>query len=148
MFAYALNFPMQKFLQSQSKVWFMAIISMRGLAIHVLLNWILVLKAGHGIFSAAIAGNISWWLLNIAQFVYIISGYFPEAWTGFSCLAFKSLTNFVKLSLASAIMVCLELWYFTAVILMVGGLKNATISVDAISIRLVSCYSIAATFLR
>ncbi|XP_060192443.1 protein DETOXIFICATION 33-like isoform X2 [Lycium barbarum] len=115
MFAYALNFPMQKFLQSQSKVWFMAIISMRGLAIHVLLNWILVLKAGHGIFSAAIAGNISWWLLNIAQFVYIISGYFPEAWTGFSCLAFKSLTNFVKLSLASAIMVCLglQLWTLT-----------------------------------
>ncbi|XP_059296952.1 protein DETOXIFICATION 33-like isoform X2 [Lycium ferocissimum] len=115
MFAYALNFPMQKFLQSQSKVWFMAIISMGGLAIHVLLNWILVLKAGHGLFGAAIAGNISWWLLNIAQFVYIISGYFPEAWTGFSCLAFKSLTNFVKLSLASAIMVCLglQLWTLT-----------------------------------
>ncbi|CAN4110201.1 unnamed protein product [Withania somnifera] len=136
MFAYALNFPMQKFLQSQSKVWFMALISMGGLAIHVLLNWILMVKAGYGLFGAAIAGNISWWLLDIAQFIYIISGYFPEAWTGFSYLAFKSLTNFVKLSLASAIMVCLELWYFTAVILMVGGLKNATIAVDAVSICL------------
>ncbi|OIS98199.1 PREDICTED: protein DETOXIFICATION 33-like isoform X1 [Nicotiana attenuata] len=133
MFAYALNFPMQKFLQSQSKVWFMAITSMGGLAIHVLLNWVLVVKAGWGLFGAAIAGNVSW-LLDIAQFVYIISGYFPEAWTGFSCLAFKSLTNFLKLSLASAIMVCLEFWYFTAVILMVGGFKNATTSVDAISI--------------
>ncbi|XP_004248728.1 protein DETOXIFICATION 29 [Solanum lycopersicum] len=136
MFAYALNFPMQKFLQSQSKVWVMAIISVGGLAIHVLLNWILVVKGGHGLFGAAIAGNISWWLLDIAQLIYIISGYFPEAWTGFSCLAVKSLTNFVKLSLASAVMVCLELWYFTAVILMVGGLKNATVSVDAISICL------------
>lgn len=136
MFAYALNFPMQKFLQSQSKVWFMAIISMGGLAIHVLLNWILVVKAGHGLFGAAIAGNISWWLLDIGQLIYIISGYFPEAWSGFSCLAFKSLTNFVKLSLASAVMVCLELWYFTAVILMVGGLKNATVSVGAITICL------------
>ncbi|XP_009796048.1 protein DETOXIFICATION 33-like isoform X1 [Nicotiana sylvestris] len=134
MFAYALNFPMQKFLQSQSKVWFMAITSMGGLAVHVLLNWVLVVKAGWGLFGAAIAGNVSWWLLDIAQFVYIISGYFPEAWTGFSCLAFKSLTNFLKLSLASAIMVCLEFWYFTAVILMVGGFKNATTSVDAISI--------------
>lgn len=105
MFAYALNFPMQKFLQSQSKVWVMAIISVGGLAIHVLLNWILVVKGGHGLFGAAIAGNISWWLLDIAQLIYIISGYFPEAWTGFSCLAVKSLTNFVKLSLASAVMV-------------------------------------------
>ncbi|KAL3356520.1 hypothetical protein AABB24_017266 [Solanum stoloniferum] len=136
MFAYALNFPMQKFLQSQSKVWFMAIISMGGLAIHVLLNWILVVKGRHGLFGAAIAGNISWWLLDIAQLIYIISGYFPEAWTGFSCLAFKSLTKFIKLSLASAVMVCLELWYFTAVILMVGGLKNATVAVDAITICL------------
>lgn len=54
--------------------------------------------------GAAIAGNISWWLINIAQIVYIVSGYFPESWTGFSSLAFKSLAGFVKLSLVSAIM--------------------------------------------
>ncbi|KAA8545935.1 hypothetical protein F0562_020614 [Nyssa sinensis] len=57
-----------------------------------------------------------------------------DSWTGFSLLAFKSLTGFVKLSLASAVMLCLELWYFTAVILMVGGLKNPAIAVDAVSI--------------
>lgn len=134
LFAYALNFPVQKFLQAQGKVWFMTIASIASLGIHVLLNWVLITKFGHGLLGAAIAGNISWWLLNLAQIIYVISGCFPEAWTGFSMLAFKSLTGFVKLSLASAVMLCLELWYYTAVILMVGSLKNPTIAVDAVSI--------------
>lgn len=36
----------------------------------------------------------------------------------------------------------LELWYFTAIILMVGYLKNPTLAVDAISIWLVSLTSL------
>ncbi|KAK6946199.1 Multi antimicrobial extrusion protein [Dillenia turbinata] len=134
LFAYAMNFPIQKFLQSQSKVWVMTIISVIALAIHVVLNWVLVTFLGDGLLGAAMAGNISWWLIILAQTVYIIAGYFPESWTGFSSKAFKSLTAFVRLSLASALMLCLELWYWTAVILMVGYLKNPEIEVDAISI--------------
>lgn len=134
LFAYAVNFPIQKFLQSQIKVWVMTIIAMATLGIHALLNWILITKLGHGLFGAAMAANISWWIMVLAQMVYVVSGYFPEAWTGFSMLAFRSLASFVKLSLASAVMLCLELWYYTAVILIVGGLKNPTIAVDAVSI--------------
>ncbi|KAF9620240.1 hypothetical protein IFM89_010975 [Coptis chinensis] len=134
LYAYSLNFPIQKFFQSQSRVWVMTWISALVLSFHVLLNWILVTKLGHGLVGAAIAGNISWWLINLSQIVYIVSGYFPDAWTGFSMLAFKSLSGFLKLSLASAIMLCLELWYYTAVILLVGCLKNPNIAVDAISI--------------
>ncbi|KAF5951620.1 hypothetical protein HYC85_009564 [Camellia sinensis] len=134
LFAYALNFPIQKFLQSQSKVWVMTVFSILSLGIHVLLNWVLITKLGNGLLGAAIAGNISWWILVFAQIVYVVSGYFPDAWTGFSLLAYRSLTGFLKLSLASAVMLCLELWYYTAVILMVGGLQNPAIAVDAISI--------------
>ncbi|XP_015574571.1 protein DETOXIFICATION 33 isoform X2 [Ricinus communis] len=134
LFAFAINFPIQKFLQAQSRVWVMTIISVIALAFHVLLNWLLVTKLDHGLLGAAIAGNISWLVIVLAQIVYVVSGFFPEAWTGFSCSAFKSLAGFVKLSLASAVMLCLELWYFTAVILMVGWLKNPEIAVDAISI--------------
>ncbi|CAA3006161.1 DETOXIFICATION 33-like [Olea europaea subsp. europaea] len=134
LYAYALNFPVQKFLQSQSKIWVMTIISVVVLAFHVLLNWILVTKLGTGLLGAAIAENISWWLVVLAQIVYVVSGFFPESWTGFSLSAFKSLAGFVKLSLASAIMLCLELWYYTVVILMVGMLKNPEVAVDAVSI--------------
>uniref|UniRef100_A0A5B6YMH3 Uncharacterized protein n=1 Tax=Davidia involucrata TaxID=16924 RepID=A0A5B6YMH3_DAVIN len=111
LFAYALNFPIQKFLQSQSKVWVMTVISMVALAIHVVLNWVLVTKLKHGLLGAAIAGNISWWILVLAQIVYVVSGFFPDAWTGFSLLAFRSLTGFVKLSLASAVMLWLVLTF-------------------------------------
>ncbi|KAF5196728.1 Detoxification-like protein [Thalictrum thalictroides] len=86
--------------------------------------------------AAAMVGNISYWLINLAQIVYIISGYFPDAWTGFSTLAFKSLPAFVKLSLASAVMLCLELWYYTALILLVGFSKNPEIAVDAVSVSM------------
>ncbi|KAK6946200.1 Multi antimicrobial extrusion protein [Dillenia turbinata] len=134
LYSYALNFPIQKFLQAQSKIWVMTIITILGLGIHVILNLIFVTQLGLGLLGAAIAGNITWWIIVLAQLVYVISGFFPESWTGWSLSAFKSLTNFVKLSLASAIMLCLELWYYTAVILMVGWAKNPEIAVDAISI--------------
>lgn len=133
-YAYAVNFPVQKFLQAQSKMWVMTTICVVMLGFHVLFNWILVSKLGHGLLGAAIAGNISWWIMVLAQLAYVVSGFFPDAWTGFSLLAFKSLSSFVKLSLASAFMVCLELWYPTVLILMVGRLNNPKISVDAVSI--------------
>ncbi|KAJ8572293.1 hypothetical protein K7X08_008804 [Anisodus acutangulus] len=133
-FASALNYPSEKFLQAQSKVWFMAFSSMLTLAIHVLLNWIFVTKLGMGLVGAAIAGNISFWILTVVKIIYIVCGWFPEAWTGFSYLAFKSLTKFLKLSISSAVMLCLEVWYYTAVILIVGGLKDAAIAIDSISI--------------
>ncbi|PIA55610.1 hypothetical protein AQUCO_00700133v1 [Aquilegia coerulea] len=134
LYAYALNFPIQKFFQSQSKVWVMTLISVVVLVFHVLLNWILLTKLGHGMIAAAIAGNISYWLINLSQMVYIVSGYFPDAWTGFSISAFKSLSGFVKLSLASAVMLCLEVWYYTALVLLVGTLNNPEIAVDTISV--------------
>ncbi|KAK6136800.1 hypothetical protein DH2020_029470 [Rehmannia glutinosa] len=134
LFAYALNFPVQKFLQAQSKIWVMTVISVVVLGFHVVLNWILV--------------DETWerpcWCCYSREHIMVACGFssdclcclrfFPESWTGFSLSAFESLYSFVKLSLASALMLCLELWYYTVVILMVGWLKNPEIAVDAISI--------------
>lgn len=104
LYAYALNFPVQKFLQAQSKIWVMTVINIVILVFHIVLNWVLLTKLRHGLLGAAMAGNVSWWLVVLAQIFYVISGFFPESWTGFSMLAFKSLWGFVKLSLASAVM--------------------------------------------
>nr|CAB3478407.1 unnamed protein product [Digitaria exilis] len=134
LFAYAVNFPIQKFFQAQSRVWVMTAISGAVLAAHALLNWVVVAKLGRGMLGAALVGDASWWLLNAAQFVYLVGGSFPEAWTGFSRKAFASLGGFVKLSVASAVMLCLEMWYYTAVLILVGCLKNPEIQVGAISI--------------
>ncbi|XP_021738561.1 protein DETOXIFICATION 33-like [Chenopodium quinoa] len=132
MFGYALNFPIQKFLQSQSKVRVTTIMLLSVLGVHALLNWVVVMRFSHGLLGAAMVGNLSWFLLIFGQLIYIMSGFFPGSWTGFSLLAF-SLKSFIKLTLASAIMLCLELWYFTIIILMVGWLKDPEVAVDAVS---------------
>ncbi|KAL4361928.1 hypothetical protein GQ457_04G007730 [Hibiscus cannabinus] len=134
LFAYALNFTMAKFLQAQSKMVAMAVISGVALVLHVVLSWLLMLKLGWGLMGAAIVLNMSWIFIDVAQFLYIISGTCGRAWTGFSWKAFQNLWGFVRLSLASAIMICLEIWYFMALILFAGYLKDAEVSVGALAI--------------
>ncbi|KAL8527939.1 hypothetical protein ACS0TY_005667 [Phlomoides rotata] len=134
MFAYAVNFPIQKFLQSQRKLMVMAWISLVVLVLHILFSWLLILKLGWGLTGAAITLNISWWLIVILQLVYIFYTKSDGAWSGFSWLAFQDLYGFVKLSLASAIMLCLEFWYLMVLIVIAGHLDNPVIPVDALSI--------------
>lgn len=104
LFAYALNFPMVKFLQSQSKIMAMAMIAAAALVLHTVFSWVLMLKMGWGLAGAAVVLNASWILIDVAQFVYIVSGTCGRAWSGFSWMAFRNLWGFVKLSLASAVM--------------------------------------------
>lgn len=104
MFAYAVNFPIQKFLQSQRKLMVMAWISLFVLILHTFFSWFLILYLGWGLVGAAITLNVSWWLIVILQLVYIFYTKSDGAWSGFSWLAFQDLFGFVKLSLASAIM--------------------------------------------
>ncbi|GMH13867.1 hypothetical protein Nepgr_015708 [Nepenthes gracilis] len=134
LFAYALNFPIQKFLQSQRKVIVMAWVSAVVLVVHALLSWLLILKLGWGLVGAAIMLNTSWWLIVIGQLLYIFITKSDGAWSGFSWLAFADLWGFLKLSLASAVMLCLEYWYLMVLIVITGRLKNPLIAVDAISI--------------
>ncbi|OAY34480.1 protein DETOXIFICATION 29 [Manihot esculenta] len=134
LFAYAMNFPMAKFLQAQSKIMVMALISAAAFVLHTLFSWLLMLKLGWGLVGAAVVLNASWWFIDLAQFFYIISGTCGRTWNGFSWKAFQNLWGFVRLSLASAVMLCLEVWYFMALILFAGYLKNAEVAVDALSI--------------
>ncbi|XP_068312897.1 protein DETOXIFICATION 33-like isoform X1 [Pyrus communis] len=134
LFAYALNFPIQKFLQAQRKVSVIAWISAAVLVEHAVFSWLLMIKLGWGLTGAAITLNASWWLIIIAQLLYIFITKSDGAWSGFSWLAFADLWGFVKLSLASAVMLCLEFWYLMVLVVITGRLTNPLIPVDAISI--------------
>ncbi|KDP26653.1 hypothetical protein JCGZ_17811 [Jatropha curcas] len=136
LFAYAMNFPLAKFLQAQSKMMAMALISVAALALHTLFSWLLMLKMGWGLVGAALVLNSSWWLIVVAQFLYILGGTCGRTWTGFSWKAFQNLWAFVRLSLASAVMLCLEVWYYMALIVFAGYLKNAEVSVGAFSVSI------------
>ncbi|KAF8377778.1 hypothetical protein HHK36_031163 [Tetracentron sinense] len=87
-----------------------------------------------GLPGAAASLNISWWIVVLGQFAYIAMGYCPGAWTGFSWSAFRDLGAFARLSVASAIMMCLEFWYYMLLVVLAGRLRNAQIAVAAISI--------------
>ncbi|KAI3684853.1 hypothetical protein L6452_34080 [Arctium lappa] len=134
LFAYAINYPIAKFLQAQSKIMVMAYIAAIALVLHTLFSWLLMLKLGWGLLGGAVVLNLSWWFIVVAQLIYIFSGSCGQAWSGFSWAAFSNLWSFVKLSFASAIMLCLETWYFMALVLFAGYLKNAEVAVDALSI--------------
>ncbi|KAG8060801.1 hypothetical protein GUJ93_ZPchr0002g25114 [Zizania palustris] len=133
MFALAINFPTQKFLQAQSKVTVLAWIGFVALVAHVGLLALFVSVLGWGIAGAAAAYDVSAWLIVLAQVAYVV-GWCRDGWTGLSRSAFNELWAFVKLSLASAVMLCLEIWYMMVLVVLTGHLEDAEIAVDSISI--------------
>ncbi|KFK39485.1 hypothetical protein AALP_AA3G250300 [Arabis alpina] len=135
LFAYAMNFPIQKFLQSQSIVAPSAYISASTLFVHLLLSWLAVYKLGMGLLGASLVLSLSWWIIVVAQFVYIVtSDRCRETWRGFSEQAFSGLWSFFKLSASSAVMLCLQTWYFQMVVLLAGLLENPELALDSLTI--------------
>ncbi|CAH2053092.1 unnamed protein product [Thlaspi arvense] len=139
-FAYAVNFPIQKFLQAQSIVAPSAYIATATLFVHLLLSWLAVYKLGMGLLGASLVLSLSWWIVVVAQYVYIVtSERCRKTWQGFSMQAFSGLPSFFKLSASSAVMLCLETWYFQILVLLAGLLPNPELALDSLSI----CMTIA-----
>ncbi|XP_010493132.1 PREDICTED: protein DETOXIFICATION 36-like [Camelina sativa] len=140
-FAYAVNFPIQKFLQAQSIVTPSAYISAAILALHLVLTWLSVFKFGWGLLGLSVVHSLSWWIIVLAQIVYIkISPRCRRTWVGFSWKAFDGLWDFFQLSAASAVMLCLESWYSQILVLLAGLLKDPELALDSLAI----CMSISA----
>ncbi|XAR73457.1 hypothetical protein NMG60_11007429 [Bertholletia excelsa] len=133
-FSFAFQFPLQRFLQSQLKMGVIAWVSLAALLVHLFVTWLFVYTLKLNVIGVAVTLNFSWWALAVGLFGYTVLGGCPLTWTGFSIEAFSGLWEFVKLSAASGVMLCLENWYYRVLILMTGNLKNAEIAVDALSI--------------
>lgn len=136
-FAYAWNFPIQKFLQSQSVVLPSAYIAVVALAIHLVLSWVVTYRLNGGLLGAALVLSFSWWLVVFGQLAYILwSSRFKDTWTGLSWSAFAGLGSFFKLSAASAVMLCLETWYFQIMVLIAGLFENAELALDSLTVSM------------
>lgn len=134
-FAYAISFPILKFLNTQSIVFPSACISALTLLLHALLSWVVAHKIGLGLLGVSLVLSLSWWIIALAQFVYILkSDKCKKTWTGFTIEAFSGLWGFFKLSAASALMLCLETWYFQILVLLAGLLDNPELNLDSLSI--------------
>ncbi|KAL6197940.1 hypothetical protein ACLB2K_027732 [Fragaria x ananassa] len=134
-FAYAINFPIQKFLQAQRIVLPSAYISGATLGVHLLLSWVTVYVLGWGLIGASLVLSFSWWIIVVSQFVYILtSSKCKQTWNGFSLQAFSGLWEFFKLSAASAVMLCLEVWYYQVLVLIAGLLEDPELALNSLAI--------------
>ncbi|KAG0612798.1 hypothetical protein M758_6G052700 [Ceratodon purpureus] len=138
-FAVATLQPVVKFLQTQSIVLPMALLSAATLILHIPLCWLLIFKLGIGFRGAAIASSMSNWLNAIVLALYV--KYSPSCrrtWSPFSREAFNDLSSFFKLAIPSAVMICLEYWSFEALVLLSGLLPNPQLETSTLSICLTS----------
>ncbi|GJN04293.1 hypothetical protein PR202_ga21831 [Eleusine coracana subsp. coracana] len=93
---------------AQSKVAVLAWIGIAAVAVNVVLNYLLVVVLGWGLPGAAAAYDVAHWVIALGQAGYII-GWCRDGWRGWSMAAFHDIWAFVKLSLESAVMLCLEI---------------------------------------
>ncbi|KAL6554948.1 Protein DETOXIFICATION 35 [Orobanche gracilis] len=133
LFSLSVTFPSQKFLQAQSKVSVLAWIVFLALASHVFMCWLFINLLDWGVGGAALAFDLTGWATAVAQFVYVV-GWCKDGWKGFSWSTFKEIWVFVRLSLASAVMLCLEIWYMMSIIVLTGHLDNVVTAVGSLSI--------------
>ncbi|KAL3340155.1 hypothetical protein AABB24_028665 [Solanum stoloniferum] len=133
-----LSFPFQftllRFLQCQLKTVVIAWVSAGTLALHVVLCWIFLYKLGFGILGTALILDISWWISVLGLLAYIVFGGCPHSWTGFSMQAFVGLWDFLKLAVASGVMLLLENIYFRVLVIVSGHMNNTEVAVNALSI--------------
>ncbi|CAI9090650.1 OLC1v1025467C1 [Oldenlandia corymbosa var. corymbosa] len=126
------------FLQAQQKNAIVAWLSIFQLLIHVPLSWLLVYTLNWGAAGSILALGISSWLVVIGESMYIFGGWCPDSWTGFQMAAFKDIWPVVKLSVSSGLMLFLDLWYNSVLVLLAGYMKNAEVAISAFS----NCLSI------
>ncbi|KAJ6763203.1 PROTEIN DETOXIFICATION [Salix purpurea] len=136
LYYFVFSLTIQMYLQAQQKNKIVGWFSASSFVVHVLLSWLFVIKLGFGLAGAMSAFIISSYLLLIGEFVYIFGGWCPNTWKGFTKAAFADMCPLIKLSISSGIMICLELWYSSILVLLAGYMKNATIAISAFSICL------------
>ncbi|KAI5567112.1 hypothetical protein POPTR_013G069250v4 [Populus trichocarpa] len=134
LYYYVLSLTIQMYLQAQQKNKIVGLFTASSFLVHVFLSWLFVIKLDLGVAGAMSAFIISAWLLVIGEFVYIFGGWCPHTWKGFTKAAFADMLPLVKLSLSSGVMICLEFWYTSILVLLAGYMKNATVAISAFSI--------------
>ncbi|KAL6849943.1 hypothetical protein ACP4OV_020570 [Aristida adscensionis] len=133
-FSFAFLFPLQQFLQCQLKNSVVAAATTATLCVHIVVTWLSVSRFQFGLAGVALTLSVSWWVTTLMLLTYVTCGGCPETWHGFSVEAFTGIWEFVKLSSASGVMLCLEHWYYRILIVLTGNLKDAAVAVDALTI--------------
>ncbi|KAI3726440.1 hypothetical protein L1987_66237 [Smallanthus sonchifolius] len=137
LFPYSILQLFIRYLLSQSLIFPMLWTSVAVLVLHVPVCWALVFKLGFGTAGAALAIGISYTLNVIFLGFYL---YCSEACektrVTFSMDGFKSIREFFRFAIPSAVMICLEWWSYELVVLLAGLLPSPQLETSVLSICL------------
>ena len=104
LYCYVFILTIQMYLQAQLKNMIVGWLSASSFVLHLLLSWIFVTKLNLGVPGAMGSMIISMWSMVIGELVYILGGWCPKTWRGFTIAAFTDLLPAVKLSISSGFM--------------------------------------------
>ncbi|KAG6591951.1 Protein DETOXIFICATION 19 [Cucurbita argyrosperma subsp. argyrosperma] len=135
LFAYGFLQNSVRFIQAQSDVMFLAVLSGIPLVLHVGVAYGFVNWTSLGLEGAAMAASISLWVAFLVVAVYVFkSEKYKRTWEGFSGEAFSYIIFNLKLALPSAAMVCLEYWAFEILVFLAGLAPNSETNTSLIAI--------------
>ncbi|CAL5200911.1 unnamed protein product [Lathyrus oleraceus] len=135
LFAYSILQNMLRFLQTQSVVMPLVILSAIPALLHVGIAYGFVEWTGLNFIGGPIATSISMWISMVLLGLYVMyANKFENTWTGFSMQSFHYLLTHMKLALPSAAMVCLEYWVFEVMVFLAGLLPDSQITTSLIAI--------------
>ncbi|GLJ18129.1 hypothetical protein SUGI_0320240 [Cryptomeria japonica] len=135
LFAYATLQPLGRFLQMQSIAWPEVWSSAITVVLHIFTCWLTIYKMQLGFVGAAVSTSVSLWANVGILLLYIkLSGVCKNTWQGFSKHCIHGIKHFLKLSLASSLMICLDYWCFSILALLAGMLPDPQREISALSI--------------
>ncbi|XP_076935553.1 protein DETOXIFICATION 14-like [Bidens hawaiensis] len=137
LFPYSILQLLVRYLLSQSLIFPMLWSSVAVLAIHLPVCWALVFWLGFGTAGAALAIGISYTLnVMLLGFYLYYSDSCEKTRVTFSVDGLKTIREFFRFAIPSAIMICLEWWSYEIVVLLSGLLQNPQLETSVLSICL------------
>ncbi|KAI9120155.1 hypothetical protein K1719_008803 [Acacia pycnantha] len=129
--------PLIRYYQMQSLVLPMLISSCTTLILYVPLCWALVFKSGLHNVGAAVAISVWIWTNVIVLSLYMkFSSACALTRAPISMELFRGIGEFLRFSVPSAIMMCLEWWSFELIVLLSGLLPNPQLETSVLSVCL------------
>ncbi|XP_054810326.1 protein DETOXIFICATION 12-like [Prosopis cineraria] len=137
LFGFAFMQPLIRYYQMQSLVIPMLISSSTTLILDIPLCWALVFKSGLNSVGAALAIDICIWANVIVLALYMTySSTCEKTRAPISMELFRGIGEFLRFSVPSAVMMCLEWWSFELLILASGLLPNPQLETSVLSVCL------------
>ncbi|XP_061354345.1 protein DETOXIFICATION 19-like [Gastrolobium bilobum] len=135
LFAYSILQNILRFLQTQSVVLPLVVLSGVPVLVHIGIAYGLVQWTGLSFTGAPIAASISLWISMILLALYVMyAKKFKQTWEGFSMHSLHYVFTNMKLALPSAAMVCLEYWAFEVLVFLAGLLPDSQMTTSLIAI--------------